>query len=121
LEHPTTLDATDIQPVFMKCFIAGIKLCQDSPAPHTEELTIAIIETDVESGHSECWTAVVDTVRRQVRDQVNHAFEVGVKFGDDITHQNALQNDVEFLDLLGDVAQVHDEDKAAAVTPLSDF
>jgi hypothetical protein len=122
-EHPTTVDVTDIQPVFTKCFVAGIKLNQDLLAPHTEELTVAMIETDVESGHSECWNAVVNTIRKQVRNQVNHVFETGVKYRDDITDP-ALQNDgstVHFPDLLGDVAHVHDDDKAVAVAPLLDF
>jgi hypothetical protein len=61
-EPPVTANVLGIEPVFMKCFVAGLKLSHDPPAPHMEDLTIATIENDVESGHPECWNGVVDTI-----------------------------------------------------------
>jgi hypothetical protein len=97
------VDATDIQPVFTKCFAAGFRFSKDPPAPCIEDLTIATLETSAETDHSEHLTTLVGEIRTQVQYQVNNAFAAGVKYRDNIAHYLAIENEettVQFPDLL---------------------
>jgi hypothetical protein len=100
---------TGIQPVFTQCFAAGFKLSTDPPAPHKEDLTIATLDTGIETDHSERRTNLIGTRRTQVKTQVNQAFAAGVKYRDAITHYCAIEDEVPplptvpFPDLLGDL------------------
>jgi hypothetical protein len=123
-ETPNTVDATNVQPVFAKCYAAGFRFSKDPSVPHIEDLTVATIEMDVESGHSECLTTLVNEIRTQVQNQVNHAFEAGVKYRGDIAHCCAIQNDkptIQFPDLLGNETQISHHVADGKTADISDF
>jgi hypothetical protein len=106
-----TENGADIQPVFTQCYAAGFKLSTDPSAPHIEDLTIATIETGIETDYSERLTTLIGNIRMQVKTQVNNACAAGVKYRDDIAHYCAVDNEtptVQFPDLVGDTTD-HDK------------
>jgi hypothetical protein len=112
---------TDNQAVFTQCYAAGFKLTTDPPAPHTEDLTIATVDTGLETDHLERPTNLIGSIRTQVKTQVNKAFLAGVKYRDDIAYYCAVEDEgppiptVPFADLLGKEAHVDAKQKVLAV------
>ena len=117
LKSPNTGDT----PVFTKCFVAGFKLSTDPPAPHIEGLTIATVDTGLETDFSDRLNTIIGSIRTQVKLQTNNVFLAGVKYHDDVEHHCVIEDDgptiptVPFPDLLGELPSTEEKQQVIAV------